>query len=112
MMYPPSLAAYILDRSFAASNGELGILPSDVPYFLEACRRDRVKTAGWELWLLDPQTGSYSGLMSIPGSTTPVVFTGSGDLDQTERELAALKLADEVGPAILPNIRVNFTLDD
>ena len=111
-MYPPSLATDILDRSFAASNGELGILPSDVADFLEACRKDRVEMLGWELGLLDPHTGCYSGLMSIPNSTTPVVFTGSGDLDQTERELATLKLADEVGPAILPNIRVNFTLDD
>jgi hypothetical protein len=123
MMYPPSLPEDVKARAFRAGNGELGILPSDATSFLAACRSDGVEVLGWELWVVDhqwdldtnspvPATGSWCGGIPVQDHIVPVVVGGSGDVDETEDQLAAVNLSAEVQPAWLSYVRVNFTLND
>lgn len=96
MMFPPSLSEQVKVRAFRAHNGELGILPSDTGAFLQACRFDKVRVLGWELWIVDhqcnfadkpiPRMGSWCGLVPVPDDDVPGVFTGDGDVDETERQ--------------------------
>lgn len=122
MNYPPSLPDDVLARAFRASNGELGVLPSDADRFLTACETDQIEVLGWELWLVDhvpePQSGElvtspgrWSGLIPMLDTTRPAVFEGSGNAKKSREEIAALKLSDSVDLRWLPYIRCNFTLD-
>lgn len=120
MMHPPSLSEDLKARSFRARNGELGVLPSDASLFLAACRADNVEVLGWELWIVDhrwaasnapePAEGYWSGGIPTVTDALPVVFAGEGNVDELEQQLAALRLGDEIQPAWLPYIRVNFIL--
>ena len=40
----------------------------------------------------------------------PAIIGGEGDVDETERQLAATDLESEVQAAWLPHVRVNFTI--
>ena len=122
-MYPPSLADDVKARAFRATNGELGVLPSDAASFLAACRDDGVEVLGWELWVVDhqwglennspvPSKGSWCGGIPIQDHVVPAVIGGSGNADKTEDQLAALDLSAEVQQEWLPYVRVNFTLAD
>ncbi|HEV2185616.1 MAG TPA: hypothetical protein VGR70_00305 [Stellaceae bacterium] len=53
MLFPPSLPRSVACRAFRAGNGELGVVPSDVAAFLDACQADHVEVPGRELWLAD-----------------------------------------------------------
>ena len=109
-------------RAFRAHNGELGILPSDTGAFLQACRFDKVRVLGWELWIVDhqcnfadkpiPALGSWCGLVPASYGDVPMVFTGDGDVDKTERQIASIDIEAEVAEAWHPYVRVNFTLGD
>lgn len=109
-------------RAFRAHNGELGILPSDTGAFLQACRLDKVRVLGWELWIVDhqcnfadkpiPRMGSWCGLVPVPDDNVPGVFTGDGDVDETERQVASIDFETEVAEAWRPYLRLNFTLGD
>ncbi len=121
-MFPPSLAEQVKARAFRAHNGELGVLPSDTGAFLQACRSDKVRVLGWELWIVDhqcnfadkpiPALGSWCGLVPASYDDVPVVFTGDGDADETERQIASIDLEAEVAEAWRPYVRVNFTLGE
>lgn len=76
MMHPPSLAPEIKERSFHSTNGELGLLPSDVPAFIDACEQDNIPLLGWEAWIVDHvfdgtklmrSPGAWSGFIPIAG---------------------------------------------
>ena len=123
MMYPPSLSDDVKARAFRAANGELGVLPTDALSFLDACRADEIEVLGWELWVVDHEwdtktnspvsaKGSFGGGIPMRAYDAPAIVGGEGDADETERQLAALHLSDEVEPAWLPHIRVNITLGD
>ena len=123
MMYPPSLPDDVKARAFRAGNGELGILPADAPAFLAACRTDDVEVLGWELWVVDHDwgfetnspvaaRGSWCGGIPVQGSDVLAVWGGEGDVDEAERQLAAIDLGAEVQRAWLPQVRVNFTLNN
>jgi hypothetical protein len=123
MEYPPSLALDILARSFRAINGELGLLPADVPAFLDACQADRVRVLGWDLWLVDhafdagtksPKIapGAWCGLIPLRADPLPAVVAGTGDLAQTRARIAELEFDIMIDPMWLPYIRVNIALDD
>ena len=119
MMYPPSLPPDVRDGGFVADNGELGILLSDTQAFLNACRADNLTVFGWELWIIDyewgkdnapvPEAGSWCGGIPLNRQSVPAVVGGTGDVDQSENELAVLNLTD-IAPEWLKYIRVNFTL--
>jgi hypothetical protein len=122
MLFPRSLSPAILSQAFRASNGEVGILLSDADAFLEACRADRIAVLGWELWLIDhtcdrqagaprPALGRWCGLIPVHGSNVPAVLGGSGDVDKSRREIAALHLDNLIDPQWIRLVRVNFTLD-
>ncbi len=122
VMYPPSLPDHIKARAFRAGNGELGILPADAPSFLAACRSDDVKVLGWELWVVDhqcdfdknsvvPASGWWCGLIPVQSDVELTVIAGDGGVDEAEEQLASVDLNAEIQPALLPYIRVNFTLD-
>lgn len=122
-MYPPSLPDDVKARAFRAGNGELGIHPADAPVFLAACRSDRVEARGWELWIVDhewdfgsglpvPANGRWCGLIPVKDGDVPAVIGGRGNLDETERQLAASDLEAEVQAAWLAYVRVNFNLVD
>ncbi len=119
MMYPPSLPADVKVRAFRTGNGELGILPTDAPAFLAACRSDGVEVQGWELWLVGhrydveshqpmPAEGEWCGLIPMNKGDFPAILGGEGDLDETERQLAKADFEAEVQPAWRPHLRVNF----
>ena len=121
MLFPPSLSPAILSRSFRASNGELGIDLPDADAFLDACRADQIAVLGWELWLIDhscerqagdPRSapGRWCGLIPVQGSSVPAVVGGSGDLNITRGDIAALDLDTLVDPQWMRFIRVNFPL--
>ena len=122
-MYPPSLPEDVKARAFRASNGELGIVPSDTGAFLAACRSDAVEVSGWELWVIDhswdfdtnsliPAAGVWWGLIPVKDGDGPAVIGGEGDVDETERQLASTDLSAEVQAAWLPHVRINFALDN
>lgn len=110
MMSPPSLPVAVLQRAFTATNGELGFLLSDASAFLSACRTDNVGVLGWDLWLIDPLSRHWTGLLPMVGSAVPGVFAFEGDASTSEKQLADLDLS-EIEPSVMPCIRVNFTLD-
>jgi hypothetical protein len=120
MSLPPNLPKALIDRSFQAASGELGILPEDVHVFLSACERDRVPLLGWELWIADhrmgvtttpiPAMGQWTG--GIPTRTRGVAFFGgNGGLEQTRREIGELDLEAVVDRKWRAHVRFNFTLD-
>src|SRR5579864_1736324 len=97
MLFPPSLPHPVICRAFRAGNGEIGVVPSDIAIFLDACQADHVEVLGWELWLADhewnPETkqpvgtpGRWCGLIPIRGEPLPAVVHGEGDLKTTRRE--------------------------
>lgn len=124
MLFPPSLSTEVLDRSFRAQNGEVGVLLGDAEAFLAACDRDEIELLGWELWLVDhicdPDSGEPqrqdgvvwgtvpTGAMLEP--SPPMFVGGSGNSQQTRRDIAALSLHDEIKARWLGHIRFNFTL--
>ena len=124
MLFPTSLSADILRRSFRAPNGELGILESDVQAFLTACEVEGIKIFGWELWIVDhvpspcsdeplPDSGAIWSLIppwALLQGNSPICFGGVGDLPQTSRECAHLKLECEIKPQWLEHVRFNFAL--
>ena len=123
MLFPPSLPRPVICRAFRAGNGELGVLPSDVAIFLDACQADHVEVLGWELWLADhewnPETKEpvgtprrWCGLIPIRGQSSPAVVHGVGDLKTTCRELATLDLDALIEPRWAAYVRINFALDD
>jgi hypothetical protein len=121
MMFPPSLSADIKERAFVATNGELGVLPSDTQSFLRACRDDGVEVLGWEFWVVDhvwgqnnapvAAAGSWCGGIPLRGESVPAIISGTGDADDAERQIAAFDLDAEVLPQWVPLVRVNFTLN-
>ena len=122
MLYPPSLSQEVRERSFVATNGELGILPSDAEEFLVACRTDAAKVLGWELWVIDhiwgegntpvPVVGLWCGGIPLQNEILPAVCGDSGNADETERQLAAFDMSAKIRRDWLKHIRVNFTLAD
>ena len=121
MLYPPSLPQAVLSRSFRSANNELGILPSDVGAFLDACQSDAVNVLGWELWLVNHHwdaasdeptalAGRWCGLIPVRGQTIPSVFSFEGDLKTTREQLAGLDLDKLVEPRWLNCLRVNLTI--
>lgn len=120
-MYPPSLPADLKARAFVATNGELGVIPNDAQMFLQSCRADSVEVLGWELWLVNhtwgsdnapvASVGSWCGGIPCSDEEAPAVVCGTGDVEKTERQLAAFDFVAEVQPKWLPHVRVNFTLD-
>lgn len=121
-MYPPSLPADVKARAFVATNGELGVIPNDAQLFLQSCRTDSVEVLGWELWLVDHTWGSdnapvasvglWCGGIPCSDEVVPAVVGGTGDVEETERQLAAFDFDTEVQPKWLPHVRVNFTLNE
>ena len=109
LISPPSLPVEVRERAFTSRNGELGLLLSDACAFLSACGNDGVEVLGWELWLIDPALGQWTGLLPMVGSATPGVFSFDADTSTSERQLAELDLS-QIEPSVLPCIRVNFTL--
>jgi hypothetical protein len=123
MLYPPSLSLDILTRAFRAHNGELGLLPADVPAFLDVCQADGVAVRGWDLWLVDhafdagaraPKlaNGSWCGLIPLRSDPLPAVVAGEGDLARTRAQIAELEFDLLIDPLWLQYIRVNITLED
>jgi hypothetical protein len=120
MMFPPSLPDDVTARAFTAANGELGVLPADITAFLSACRIDDVEVLGWELWIADHDwgpdnipvlaLGSWCGGIPLSSSPIPAVVGGTGNLDETARQLADFDFVGEVHPMWLGFVRVNFTL--
>jgi hypothetical protein len=118
MNYPFSLPQHVKVRAFRSGNGELGILPADVPVFLKACRQDEVEVVGWELWIVDhqwdfeaglpvPLRGVWMGGIPMRGQSSPAIVQG-----ETLEQLAEIDIQAEVEPAWQPHTRVNFTLGD
>ena len=70
-----------------------------------------MEVLGWELWLVDPLSRQWTGLLPIRDSRNSGVFTSDSDANTSEQELAALNL-NQIEASVLPWIRVNFTLDD
>jgi hypothetical protein len=110
MMSPPSLPAEVRERAFTARNGELGLLLSDASAFLSACRADGLEVLGWELWLVDPLSRQWTGLLPVRGSANPGAFSFESDASTSEQQIAELDL-NQIDASVLPCIRVNFTLD-
>ncbi|MEQ1784291.1 MAG: hypothetical protein ABMA14_23295 [Hyphomonadaceae bacterium] len=50
--------------------------------------------------------------MPVTDQDLPAVITYSGDVDQTERQIASIDFNKEVRSAWLAHIRVNFTIGD
>jgi hypothetical protein len=123
MMSPPSLPKIVKDRAFRAHNGELGVLLADTRVFLDACRSDRVRVLGWELWVVNhrwdsetnrpvPEPGSWGGGIPVVDHEGPAVIGGDGDVDETGRQIASIDFKKEVRSDWLSHVRVNFALDD
>lgn len=122
MLFPPSLSAEVLERSFRSGNEELGILPTDTEAFLAACEADQIEVLGWDLWLVDhgfdPESGGpkqadglWCGLIPTLEYDLPAVIAGEGDARLTRTDIAALNLSAVVKPQWLRYARFNFTLD-
>lgn len=121
MLHPPSLASDVITRAFVAANGELGILPADVCDFLHACRKDGIEVFGWELWIVDHETGDdfmpvpargvWHGGIPVKDSNMPAVISGNGSADDCKRQLAKFNFAAKIRSAWMRYVRVNFTLD-
>jgi hypothetical protein len=123
MLYPPSLSAEILGRTFHSTSGELAVRPADVTAFLDACQADRVGVHGWELWLVDhafdaganaPKRalGAWCGLIPMRAQALPAIIGGSGDLATTRAQIAELEFDIMIDEGWRPDIRVHITLDD
>jgi hypothetical protein len=123
MLYPPSLPLEMLTRTFRAANGELGLLPADVPAFLDVCQADGVGVLGWEMWVVDhafdagaraPRSarGSWCGLIPMRSHPLPAVVAGTGDLASTRAQIAEIELDLMIDVRWHPYIRMNITLDD
>jgi hypothetical protein len=123
MMFPSSLPEDVKARALIASNGEIGVLPADASSFLRACEQDGVEVLGWELWVVDhawgtetngpvQSSGLWCGGIPLQSGPLPAVVGGTGNLEETARQLEAFKFANQVQPIWLPHIRVNFTLAD
>ena len=123
MLYPPSLSLDILTRTFRAHDGELGLLPADVPAFLDACQADGVGVRGWDLWLVDhafdasaraPKfaEGFWCGLIPLRSDPLPAVVPGIGDLARTRAQIAEIEFDLMIDSLWLRYIRVNITLED
>ncbi|WP_428391710.1 hypothetical protein [Lichenicoccus sp.] len=104
-------------------NGELGVLPDDVASFLRICKQDEVEVLGWELWVVDhtwgaemhepvPAFGLWCGGIPLQNEPFPAIVGGTGDLEDTLKQLSAFDFEAEVQPSWLPYVRINFTLAD
>lgn len=122
MLSPPSLPFEVLVRAFRAPNGELGVLPTDVGAFLEACETDEIDVLGWELWLVDhafdpaqhaprPAPGQWCGAILTLESPLPTVLGGAGEADAVRQQIATMLLPELVETKWLPYLRYNFKLD-
>ena len=122
-MFPPSLPEDLNARAYHATNGELGVLPVDATSFLRVCKQDGVEVLGWELWVVDhtweaetngpvPACGLWCGGIPLQSEQLPAVVGGTGNLEDTARQLAAFDFEADVQPLWLPYVRVNFTLAD
>lgn len=121
MLFPPSLSAEVLERSFRSGSGELGVLPTDTEAFLGACEADQIEVLGWELWLVDHRfdfesggpkqaDGFWCGLVPTLEGDLPAVIAGEGDARQTRTDIAALNLSAVVKHQWLRYARFNFTI--
>jgi hypothetical protein len=121
LSHPPSLPKPVLDRSFHARNGEIGLLPKDVGTFLDACEADSISVLGWELWIADHRcdpnrdepvvaVGDWCGLIPVRGDDRSAVVGGEGDLSATRQQLAVLALDTLVDPRWTSHVRVNLTI--
>jgi hypothetical protein len=124
--FPPSCPADILERAFRATNGELGIQPSDFENFLSACDQSHILVLGWETWLIEAADGQWDGLIppergnipTIIGGDAPPRSVGEGWRDYCSRaaNLARSQISklDPVGSTLATarsRIRLNFTLE-
>ena len=123
MEFPPSLSPEIRARAFHAVNGEIALRPADATAFLDACQADGVSVLGWELWLVDhvfdsaskhPRrtAGSWCGLIPLRGGELPAVIAGSGGLEATREQIAAIDLDRLLEAPWREAIRIHITLDD
>ena len=120
MFHPPSLPEAVLERSFRARNGELGLTRDDALAFLSACVADGIEVLGWEMWVIDhvwgfggeppaPVPGKWTG--SIPTrSHQSTIQGGTGDYETTRSEIASFPLEEEIAPEFLEFIRFNITV--
>jgi hypothetical protein len=117
---PRSLDRSIIERSWLAGNGELGILPEDVNGFLDACVSDSISVLGWEMWLVEHQwdgeegaeigRGMWTGLVPhVQGGTC--CWQDSADAPTTRAQIANLEWRNAVPTQLHPWVRFNFTLD-
>jgi hypothetical protein len=123
MLFPPSLPEEVLARSFRSGNGELGLVPGDVPAFLDACERDGAQLLGWEFWIADhqpndgftrpePAPGVWFGGIPMIDSPLPNIIQGDGNLADIRRELPMIrKHLAQVHPDWAAHVRINFTFD-
>ena len=57
-------------------------------------------------------SGLWCGGIPLQNERLPAIVGGTGDLQDTLRQLAAFDFEAEVQPLWLPYLRVNFTLAD
>ena len=135
LAYPPSFDSNRLANSFHVDNGEIGVLPLDVPEFLAACGNDGIAILGGEMWLSDyraafegnpiPQKGSWCGLIPWKGKNTTVVVSYSTKsrrfleswnkyvqrtITETQGQINEINIDNEVETQYIPSVRFNFTL--
>jgi hypothetical protein len=117
---PRSLDRLILERSWLAGSGELGILPDDVNGYLDACEFDEISVLGWEMWLIEHQWDGDGGAEIVRGMWTGLVphvqggtccWQGSADAPTTRAQIAKLEWRNAVPTQLHPWVRFNFTLD-
>ena len=115
ILFPPSIDADVLARCFVAANGELGVLQSDVPAFLDACRNDGIAVLGWEVWIVNYRKigvyshGTWTGLIPRPDGSG-IAVGGDGDADEVQRQVALFQPELEVAPNCLADLRINICI--
>ncbi len=103
LLFPPSLSPEVLERSFRARNGEVGVRLEDMEAFLTACERDQIEVLGWDLWLVDhawddatnrvrrvPVSGYWCELIPGAGHDLPGIYVGQGDADECRDDIGKI----------------------
>ena len=131
--YPKDLDPRILENSFRAPNGELGIRATDVQAFLNACQQSRCAILGWEMWIVDHRMDPNGEPLSRPGfwcggipqkdSAVPAVMGGEtsdrktsetwedyvdGTIRDTWSQIEEDIADDRVDPRYVPFLRFNL----